>query len=219
MTFLIEINPSPVYGPLFRDVRDGAVYRRIIGGMGWPGASRPGALAVVALEHVEGASWAGGTVRVLAEAEEGDPERLFLRAIELRKLWRAFDWLADTGDRTMVRVLARWNRELEERGLSPQSQLHPSAAPYIGEKHGFELYLRTIRRLLKANRLRFPAESVLPVRLQEVPALAGMKETPGDYPMVAALGYALAALDLWESPGSGAEAKGVAEMDYGLFGR
>jgi len=179
---------------VFKDEGGGAVYRRIVGALGWPQPGQPGFLVVLGENIISNEALKGRPLEVLAERQDDSLEGLHRGCLELRHLWAADRWLADLHQEAALRIFKQLNRELAEG-----KRLWLSPAPY-SEPGGALLTLYQLlaavshknRKLLKFGEGSSLAAAIGALNPEE------MRQPASRYPAAAALGYAVAEMVLRE---------------------
>lgn len=184
-------------------------YRRVYGGVAWPG-KRPGFIVLVGESMTPDGAVREHFYRMLIEAEEQDVPALLRRCIELKtatgigllksvrhNTYITDGWFADTSYLPGMEIVRSLNDEAIER---KKESLHLSDAPGGDGKDGFIFCYNVLRGLLSRNKkvLHLGEQSKLPSLLLEVSPEKLIKASPQDYPSIAALGYAVAALVNWK---------------------
>ena len=160
----------------------GRKFRRISGGMQWPGTN-PGALVVVAEDLNMDMTLGEHKFWILAEYENRNPSELVTRCMELNRLMKVEKFYGDTTNRPMMMLMRR-----------SKEKISLSKAPFVDDPSACVTYLTIIREKTSAIQkvLYFEKGSVLPAMLS---ALSGIPtDIKSEYPKIAALGYALSAL-------------------------
>ena len=163
-------------------------FSRILGGLAWPGKN-PGFAVVVAEELEIDKTLNKRHYLILAEYESQSLSDLTRRSAEFSVNFCAHPFYGDEKKRWAMDILRKSG-----------AGLYITAAPFIDDPTAFEGYLLTIRELTHPTqkRLHFGSKSQLP------PLLAALN--PNDiattakvafkrYPAVAALGFAVSALE------------------------
>ncbi len=174
----------------FEEEGTGRTFRRIVGGMQWPGAN-PGALVVVAEDLRMDPDLEERKLRVLGEYENRNPSEIIARCEELKGFLEVEKFYGDTTNRPMMTLMRR-----------SEAKIRLSKASFVDEPDAPATYLSLIREKIKPCNaqtgnsatkkvLYFEKESALPAMLL---ALSGMPTDLSDFPKIAALGYALYAL-------------------------
>lgn len=168
----------------FCDKNTGRLYRRIYAGIHWTGGN-PGAVAVVAEELEKDATLDEHKLWVLAEYESRALSAILTRCQELRKSKEVEKFFGDTSNRPLMTLKRRSGAEFSL-----------SKAPFVDEANSHKTYLSLIREKASATRrvLNFEEFSGLPSKLGQLNTIPSGDSFRSDYPQVAALGYALAAL-------------------------
>ncbi|MFC1888953.1 hypothetical protein ACFL4G_04270 [Thermodesulfobacteriota bacterium] len=192
---ITRTSPIPPHGITFyQDKEANAEYRRIIGGLAWPGV-KPGFAVVVGEDLEEDTELKVHHMRVLAEAEEFDIGDLFSRCLTLRGEWKVGRWYGDPYNRPLMEIFRQLNKPLFER---KEPRLYPVQAPHVDDPKSFEFCIQMIKKHLHPSRkaLHF-GESRIKSYLAEFPMEEFTSAGASDYPAIAALGYAVSALSIY----------------------
>jgi len=167
-------------------------YRRVVGGIAWPGNS-PGFACVVGEEILPAVGSKDHHLYVLAEVEEADVHTLFRRSVELAVKYHA-SYFYGRNDRAMINLLDLWNRNSKEQGTGVLN----FGSAFSSEEGKINYHLNVIKSLLLPERtllhLSDKIESPkLPAYIESLSLNATAVEDT-DYPAVAALGYAVTLL-------------------------
>lgn len=167
-------------------------YRRVVGGLAWPGPQKPGWLVVLGEELLADAGLQARRLWLLAEREGAGIDELFRAALALRRRCQARLWVGDTTPRP---AMARWR--VVQRDFPPEAGLPLSKAVNAGER-GRDLY-QMIDNLVMPERkvLYFGQNSRLAGEFQGLQA-EDLTKPAGELPGLAALGYAAGELVLFE---------------------
>jgi len=173
--------------PPFEEVGSARIFRRIVGGLQWPGAN-PGALVILAEDLQKDPVLGERKLWVLSEYSSGNLSEVVIRCGELKRLKSVEKFYADTTDRAMMKVSLKCRTE---------AQISLSKAPLIDEPTAYMTYLNLIREKTSATKkaLYFKEESALQALLSSLTVMP--TDLKSDYPQIAALGYALSALVLY----------------------
>ena len=167
----------------FEELGTGRRFRRIVGGMQWPG-KKPGALVVIGEDLNIDAALDERKLRVLAEYENRNLSELIARCKELEGLMEVEKFYGDTTNLPMMKLMRRG-----------EAAISLSKAPFVDDPDGWVAYLSIIREKTSATKkiLNFEKEgSALPAMLASLTGIP--TDLKSDYPKIAALGYALSAL-------------------------
>lgn len=159
---------------------------KYIASLAWPFLHKPGFAMVIEVEWDAQDQNSHYKARVIKEMEEISLPEMFRRCRHLQKEFGIELWYGDAMNEPMISLM------VQSGGVIPMGD-----APYIGKLDAVTLYLQAIRELTRPDKkvLWFGEGSSLPGHLTNLP-----KDKPIDisqYPPVAALGYAAAALYLW----------------------
>ena len=171
----------------FENIETGEEYRRIVGGLAWPG-HKPGFSVILGEELEENKKLKLRHLRVLAEAEDFVVEALLRKSCELAKEYSVDRFLGDIQNEGMM-ILYRQFRGGE--GLKP---IILSNAPL---PMNFNYYVQTIKGHLSGEKksLWFGPDSKLADFLSQLPPDQVLSSSIDDYPAITALGFAVAFLD------------------------
>jgi len=173
-------------------------YGEIVGGLAWPETTE-GFLVIVAVDFFEDTELEARHIRVLEEATEFDINAFLKHALKLKKHFSPFAgairFYGNTTSLAMMELLDQFNKNRRHRGLDP---FYLTEAPRTKDPKRNESYAELIRKYTHPGRktLHF-CSTALPSYLMglwpdEIDKNA-LEHTP-----VAALGYALAALNTWK---------------------
>jgi len=184
----------------YRNRESNEKYLCLAGGFAWPGA-KPGFALVLAVE--EGANGEEPLYRVLAEREDHDLYGLLRQSCELFQLYGRgcreipWFWYGDPNSGLNGFVL-KFNKQQERQGNETPFLLAP--APHLGEPGCFEFYCRTIHSFLQNDNKRLALGPCGRLRgyLDHLTTENVVNGTIGEHPAIAATGYAISALDMYE---------------------
>jgi hypothetical protein len=170
-------------------------YGRAAAGLVWPGKN-PGYAVIVGEDEMKDTASQVRHYHILAEIEDAGLEAFIVRCHEQAGLFSVTDWYGDSSDRVAGEFLSTYNADLYKRR---QQGFYISRAPLLNEPSCFEYGVQTIYKHTKAGKktLHIGDKSKLPGYLLELRPEEIKTARAGDYPAIAALGYALAALDTW----------------------
>ena len=177
----------------FSDAVNAREYRRIVGGVAWPHNDQQGFICVIG----EGSH----LIRrlrlrpnyLLAEYQVNDIERLIKRMYDTQNKYLVNYWYGDTDNAPMLHFVDRYNRKIP-RG---KKGLYLSDAPFMDDPHNLRLYTHLIKSQVLPNKkiLNFGEQSLIPANLNSLSPEDAQSKKAENFPIVAALGYALSALD------------------------
>lgn len=175
----------------FTNRKTGVWYRRLVGGIAWPLGIKPGYAVVVAEDFHKDPTFEVRHLHVLDKYETGNILQLIRRCYEFKGNYKASRWYGDPSHRTMMEYLAQFNRDRGSKGL------HISDAPCFDDPRNLEFYANRIKDNTKPPKkiLHFHKGSDLGNYLHSIPDEKLKKDKADEYPPVAALGYAITALD------------------------
>lgn len=181
------------------DKTNNRFYRRVVAGMQWPGP-RPG-FAVIVGELDNEDPWQHA--RHLHLINEVDGSQIigrdalgFIRALsEMRGLYGIENVYGNPSVKSMREMLYSFNETLPDKG---RNGLYVEKAPLIDDPRCFDFCVQIVRKRLVEGRktLHLGKESCLPGILAAAGEVMGGKAE--DFPAIAALGYAVGALDTWQ---------------------
>ena len=173
----------------FEHTESGRKFRRVVGGFAWPG-KKPGYIVSLGQELEPDPTTKTRHLWVVGETEDFDVETLFRKAVELKSFYKVQAFCGDNTNELMMSLL---------RQSSNRSGFSLVAAPQIDQERNFAFYMQIIRRRTDPDKkdLHFGETSRLPGYLLEVPPEEVISATVLDYPAVAALGYAVAYIDIY----------------------
>lgn len=178
----------------FRDKRNQRVYTRILGGMAWPTKATPGFLLVLALDRQENPQTHKPDIWTLHEYESADPGALMENVMNC--VWRlqCAKWYGNPYGVMGSVYGPLWNRTVRQ-----QKRIHLINAPAVERQDALTLYLELIRQALASHckTLQIGGNNLLREHLAQIPRELP-SESADDYPAIAALGYALAALHVYQ---------------------
>jgi hypothetical protein len=165
-------------------------YRKIVGGFVSPGPGE-GAVVVCGLEY----SWRPpAAIYLLDEFQSSQPESLILRAVDSRENFKCEEFFS-YNDQNFLRYLATRNAaQREKQGAG----LYPNQAPNA-DTDNISYHLHLLINLLSSGgkRLVLGNSSNIHAALQAVPQSEINTASCRQHPLVAALGYAVSALEVY----------------------
>jgi hypothetical protein len=171
--------------------RDGdeRFYKRIWAGIR-PPSERPGAVIICAEElslrppaHIY---W-------IDEAQESATDNLMQRSLDFKALYQVQEFYGRTKDKDFCRFLSFWNANRREKNLKT---IEISSAPNSAEgKISFHIGVLRNRLSPASKTLHLSDSKLLPAAFQELQMSAVSGATDSEFPVLAALGYVVAALD------------------------
>jgi len=204
---MLQLRTKLIFDPLSDDSMIACIdpdtknkYRRVVGGIAWPGIE-PGFAVVVGEDADRDDEMDTCHYRVLAEKEEQDIDQL-LAWCEMLEINSRVGWTWYGNPKNKPAMAFVWPRrdKLEKVG---RRILSIASAPYVDNPKGFEFSLNLLRRRLKADHktLHLGDESKLPTYLTALASTDLKDANAEDHPAVAAIGYAVAALETWRDSG------------------
>jgi len=169
-------------------------FRRIFGGLAWPG-ERPGYAVVVGESRFPAVGTKNYHCYLIAEVEEQNLQSLISWCAELAGIYSVQNFYGRQHT-PCIQYLNVRNSTAREKGLPA---FHISYAPY-SEEESIEYQLNILMERLsnEYQTLHLHRESKLPGYLTEVPANRISNATESQFPAVAALGYAVSALTIYK---------------------
>ncbi len=193
MGLIIEKDFSGV--PFFCDSDDlDHWYRRIVGGVGW-GGKRPGFIVVVGEDFEQDKSLGARHLWVLKEFEAESTKKLLEKCMEFKCNNGAQNWYGDISNLIEMNSVEKANKELSYR-----NHLYIKKAPFSDDPEAFTFCVRIIEKCLSPHKFLHFEESKIPAYLQEISQENRDSLKVGDYPAIAALGYAIGYLNTYEPP-------------------
>ncbi len=180
---------------LYLDRTADRVYRQVAGGLAWPTGPKPGFLVVVGEEGRRELQTGQRVLWVLAEQEAGSLADMYRHYRELSEKFLLREWYGDPGNKAMMHLFRQQTREVQGEKFMPLVVL---GAPYRDDPQGLLFYVQTVNELVKSSQklLFFGENSQLPGNFLTL-SPEDLEGKAQDYPPVAALGYAVAALRLY----------------------
>ena len=165
-------------------------YRRVVGGIAWPGNSS-GFAVVVGEEIYPAVGSKDHHLYVLAEVEETDVYTLFKRCVELAVKYQA-SFFYGRYDLAMINSLNLWNRNSLEQGTA----MFNFNSALFSDEGKINYHLNVIKSLILPERKFLHLSDIiespkLPAYIQSLPPNIYATATDIEYPAVAALGYAV----------------------------
>ena len=182
-------------GDYFKHTKTGKEFRRIVGGFAWPG-KKPGFVVAVGEELKPDPTTKRRHLWVVGETEDFNVENLFRRGAEFLEIYQVEVFCGNSRNEPMMSLLRQFNcssRNLKLSGLSLRE------APYVDNEGSFPYYVHTISGLLDPEKyLHFGETSKLPGLLLEVTPEDASSLDAQSFPAIAALGYAVAYLVIYQ---------------------
>ncbi len=188
----------------------GIFFQRIVGGIAWPG-DRPGFVCVVGEET---SYRLPHQLHLLAEAEKQDTSELIKRCRELQATWKVQEFYARLPEH-ILQYLGLSNEQARGRY---QKSFQVLEAPFSSDPR-IAYHLQLLRDTLKPAQkgLHLGTDSRLSSALLELPVDKAASAKDTDFPAVAALAYAVAALTVWE-PLDDEDRPDTTDDQYEIFG-
>ena len=199
----------------WQNPKTGIEYRKVVMGFSWPG-KKPGYIIVFSEDRYRDARSDNYSINVVTEFEQHGMDVFVEKLHEVAGLYCVTDLYGDPDDKVGRDFLYSFNDKLSRRG---RQGIYISRPPMIGERQCFEYGVQTILKLLRAGKkvLFLGEHSRLPSYLLELQPQDVGKADPGNYPAVAALGYAVTALTCWPAREGQDQAPQRAITDYDVF--
>jgi hypothetical protein len=177
----------------FYDPVKPAEYRRIVGALAWPSGDLSGFIVVIAEDYHEDYGLKLRHLRLLTEFESRDIPILAKRLYDFQNTYLVKPWYGDANNEMMMKFISMFNGTLA-RG---KKGVYVASAPFVEDSHNLRFYANQIRRLVQPGRktLHFGEDSQIPGRLSALTPDEVQRAGVAEYPAIAALGYAVAALD------------------------
>ena len=181
------------------DSTTGQSFRRVEGGLAWPGEG-PGFGLVVGEAAVLDQTVGRFPLHVLYEFEELDLLELISRAIAATRMYTVDLWHGDRGDRVALSLLMEQQRDFYRDGLVGVNLV---PAPGGEEPLSFRFCVEVMREFFQPalKLLYLGEESRLPVVLQEAPPDLSLVGSGAEFPAIAALAFVVAALKITDTTG------------------
>lgn len=174
----------------------GSELNRIVGAIGWPKFPNPGGLVVVGEEWRLDPRLAKRRFYLLVEREKETLDDLHRTVREIGLSYAVPEWLADTEDRAMLRHFDKLDDDMDVMTLIFQ-------APYSEHNPPLSEYYQVFNELLHEDHktLFLGENSKVSAYLDTIEPEDTQKRTK-DWPLIAALGYAIGQLLIEETPKS-----------------
>jgi len=204
---MLQLRTKLIFDPLSDDSMIACIdpdtknkYRRVVGGIAWPGVE-PGFAVVVGEDADRDDEMDAYHYRVLDEYQAQEID-LLLAWCEMTEINSSVGWTWYGNPKNKAAMAFVWPRrdKVEKAG---RRILSIAPAPYVNDAKGFEFCLNVLRRRLMADHktLHLGADSRLPSYLTALSSTDLKDANPEDHPAVAAIGYAVAALETWRNSG------------------
>lgn len=190
---------------VFEDPENQRVYRRVLGALGWPEPPEPGFLVVLAEGLAVEKGLSTRPLWLLAEAQGASVQELYRHCRTLGRMYQVDSWLTDLDRLEEV----NWFMHLENErtpGVN-RIRMYLSPAAYAGSKVTLGTLLQLVDEQCLAGRkvLTFGEGRETAARRQAL-APEALSKPARNYPVLAALGYAVAEMVLngepedWQAP-------------------
>jgi len=183
------------------DKENNRYFRRVVAGMQWPGQS-PGFAVIVGELDTEDPLLHERHLYLINEIDGNnitgrDAVGFIQRLAEMRGIYGLENIYGNPSIKSMRRILDHFNESLPDKG---RNGLYVERAPLIDNPHCFEFCVQIVRKRLVEGRktLHLGRNSRLPGILASTGDIV-MEGKAEEFPAIAALGYAVGALDTWKS--------------------
>lgn len=173
------------------DEENDRVFSRVVGGFVWAG-NKPGVICAVGEEK---------TLRpphhayLLAEDYEIDNFKLISRAVEMFVDCQVQNFYTRM-DQNKTEILSSYNQKAKDRHEKPFRVL---TAPFTKDNGSIEYHVNILRRrLASTNKTLHLTDFTIRNELTAMPQNEVIRAKDTDYPAVAALGYAVSVLDVFQ---------------------
>jgi len=199
-----------VSGYFYRD-GDDRLYQRIWAGI-VPPSGRAGAIVVIAQEL---SLRPPASLFVVATGEEQAADNLLQKCLDFRALYQIEQFYGRTKDSDFLRYLSHWNAERREKHLKT---VEISTAPNSSSDGNIAFHISLLRSRLTPNNkiLTLNDSKLLPAAFQELSMSDVSTAKDNEHPLLAALGYVVAALDLYAADWNDQKPE-FAKTEYDLF--
>ena len=169
-------------------------YRRIVGGLAWPGV-KPG-FAVVVAEGLEDPTSRLRPYYVLGEAEERGMAELFLKCLLLGMRWKVEEWYGQADNIPMMTIISQLREQVSRRGM--KGEINIQYAPFIEMPDCFRYLTDLLYGRTNSKSLIIGDDKLLSVYLFNLRHEERVSASPEDFPAIAALGFAVAYLEAYD---------------------
>jgi len=178
-------------------------FARIVAGISWPFKEKPGWIVVIGENDVLNPPSGKQTFRILTEDHDSLIDRLLRRLREVDRTYLVERNYGDLSDETTAFLLRQHNREMDEQRIA---SIGIDFAPLSDQPNNLQAYLQIIDNHTKhgvEKTLFFGEGSQIATALHNLNPEDASGEV-SQWPEIAALGYALAALEVYKpSPFTG----------------
>jgi len=176
------------------DPETGHEYQRIVGGVGFP-VSEPGFACLLGQALHPNPQTKLRDISILTEIRRDSAHELFAGIEDLHWRYGSPKWFGDTTDEARMILLHQWNKTKTEK-----RKIRLTNAPGVELPGSFQTGLRMIRDAIKSHRkvLQFKGSTLRDELTNMGP---DPNPVPAKYPAMAALAYALMALQVYEQSG------------------
>lgn len=178
--------------PYLHDTKTGKDYSIILGGMAWPAITN-GAMVILGESLHPNPQTKLRDIWILAELE-GNYSVLFDAMSRAGWEWQCKKWYGNGFDEASIQVMHKYNR-----GKSAKDKVHVIDAPFVEEPNSFQAYWDLIGQSSSMNCkiLQFGKTSYLNKIYDVAKQIELASVKPQDHIGVLAIGYALAALQVY----------------------
>jgi len=177
----------------YYDPQNEREYRRVIGGIGWPSGEKPGFVCIVGENEHERKRLKQRDYYVVTEHSDHDVEKLVNRCYDFQNKYLVETWYANADNVLMIYFVDRFNEKLSKK----KKGIYVVHAPFGDDNHNLRLYANQIRSRTRpaTKTLHFGEASLIPGTLRELSPDDVLKRRAEEHPTIAALGYAISALE------------------------
>jgi len=176
----------------FLDIANNREYRRIVGGVAWPQKEKSGFCCVIGESSHTTARMRTRLNYLLVENQTDDISKLIKHMYDIQIKYLVQSWHSNTESLTMMHFVDKFNAKLPQgkRGI------YIADASFMDDPHNLKLYTHLIKSQIIPSRkkLYFGDQSCIPIRLNEMSS-QDTQSRAEEFPVIAALGYALSELD------------------------
>jgi hypothetical protein len=177
----------------FFDHKRQSEYRRIVGGLAWPSGEAPGFVLVIAEAEHKDPRLKLRHYWLLDEYEHNSAERLIKKLYDFQNKYIVGAWYSDPNNLLMTHLIDKFNGGLTKK----QKGIYLTEALFSDDPHNLRLYANQIggRTAFTKKALHFGNTSRIPGALSVLSPDDIYKKKAQEFPMVAALGFAIAGLE------------------------
>ena len=189
-------NPLNAARPLWRDVKTGTCFRRLVGGLAWPATyradPRPGALIALAEHRSALPGQNARRVEIVAEFCDPDPVELLRRASLWGETLHCRAWTTPVNVPELA-LLHEYNGERHRYRLPALDLCNP---PSVNGHRDFAAYDRLAERRTQGVKTLVFGEGSMVAREYKSRGRADALRRMEEFPLIAAFLWALASIDL-----------------------